>query len=128
MSVADLCRSYLAALTAKDLESVRAFFTPDAIVISPLYGPRPAHEFYAEVIAHTAKAEATILRIFDSADHAAVAVHFRYIWSFPSGKNVDFECVDVFELAEDRQRFTKLTIIYDTAPLRDEFVPLRSTE
>jgi hypothetical protein len=128
MSVEDLCYSYLAALTSNDLESVRAFFTADAVVISPLYGRRRAHEFYAEVIAHTAKAEATILRIFNSADHSAVAVHFRYIWTFPSGKEVDFECVDIFELAEDRQSFTKLTIIYDTAPLRDEFAPLRSTE
>ncbi|WP_162620373.1 hypothetical protein [Limimaricola cinnabarinus] len=48
-------------------------------------------------------------------------MHFRYVWALASETVVDFECVDVFELAEDRTRFTRMTIIYDTARLGDDF-------
>ena len=50
-----------------------------------------------------------------------MALHFRYRWTLAGGRNVSFNCVDVFELSADRQRFAKLTIIYDTAPLRSDF-------
>ncbi|MGR3499394.1 MAG: nuclear transport factor 2 family protein [Limimaricola soesokkakensis] len=122
MTLEDLCHRYLDALNTGDLESVRALFVPGAEIVSPLYGVRPAHDFYAELFADTARSETTLLNVFDSsADGRSVALHFRYVWTLASGKVVEFECVDVFELAEDRQRFTKMTIIYDTAPLRSDF-------
>ncbi|PSK86754.1 ketosteroid isomerase-like protein [Limimaricola soesokkakensis] len=122
MTLEDLCHRYLDALNTGDLESVRALFVPGAEIVSPLYGVRPAHDFYAELFADTARSETTLLNVFDSsAGGRSVALHFRYVWTLASGKVVEFECVDVFELAEDRQRFTKMTIIYDTAPLRSDF-------
>ena len=122
MTLEDLCTRYLAALNAGDLEGVRALFTPDAVVVSPLYGVRPAHDFYAELFADTSRSETTLLHVFDSSTEGrAVALHFRYVWTLTSGTVVSFECVDVFELADDGQHFTKMTIIYDTAPLRADF-------
>ncbi|WP_370160048.1 nuclear transport factor 2 family protein [Limimaricola soesokkakensis] len=122
MTLEDLCHRYLDALNTGDLESVRALFVPGAEIVSPLYGVRPAHDFYAELFADTTRSETTLLNVFDSsADGRSVALHFRYVWTLASGKVVEFECVDVFELAEDRQCFTKMTIIYDTAPLRSDF-------
>jgi hypothetical protein len=41
-----------------------------------------------------------------------------------NGKVVSFECVDVFELSESRDKFAKLAIIYDTARLRVDFQAL----
>ncbi|WPY94425.1 nuclear transport factor 2 family protein [Limimaricola variabilis] len=122
MTLDDLCHRYLDALNTGDLEGVRALFTPDAEIVSPLYGVRPAHDFYAELFADTSRSETTLLNVFDSSfEGRSVALHFRYVWTLASGKVVEFECVDVFELTEDRQRFTRMTIIYDTAPLRADF-------
>ena len=122
MTPADLCHRYLAALDAGDLDGVRALFAPDAQVVSPLYGLRPARDFYADLFADTARSETTLLHVFDrSAEGGAVALHFRYVWTLASGAVVSFECVDVIELAEDGARFARLTIIYDTAPLRTAF-------
>ncbi|MGP6088562.1 nuclear transport factor 2 family protein [Antarctobacter jejuensis] len=122
MTLENLCHRYLAALNAGDLDGVRALFTPDAEILSPLYGARPAHDFYAELFADTTRSQTSLLNVFDSsAQGRTVALHFRYVWTLASGKVVDFECVDVFELAEDRQHFTRMTIIYDTAPLRADF-------
>lgn len=122
MTPAQLCRSYLDALNAGDLAAVQALFTPDATVVSPLYGVVDAGAFYAGLFADTQQSDTTLLTIFEtSADGGSVALHFRYRWTLRGGKQVSFDCVDVFELSEDRQRFQKLTIIYDTAPLRDDF-------
>lgn len=122
MPLDDLCHCYLDALNTGDLEGVRALFTPDAEIVSPLYGVRPAHHFYAELFADTSRSETTLLNVFDtSSGNRSVALHFRYVWTLASGKVVEFECVDVFELTEDRQLFTRMTIIYDTAPLRADF-------
>ncbi len=126
MTPRDLCAAYLAALDNADLEAVRALFSPDGLVVSPLYGVKKAHDFYASLFADTNRSETTLLGIFEAAqDGGSVALHFQYVWTMKSGKVVTFECVDVFELTEDRQKFQKLTIIYDTAPLRDEFNGLR---
>jgi hypothetical protein len=122
MDAEALCKSYLNALERSDLSAVSRLFTADAVAHSPLYGVRPAREFYAELFADTNRSETTLLNVFDSsANGSAVALHFRYVWTLKSGKAVAFECVDVFELSEDRNQFTKIAIIYDTAHLREDF-------
>lgn len=119
MVLEDLCTRYLARLDAGDLRGVCALFTADAVIVSPLYGTRPAFDFYARLFSDTIRSETTILHIFDcSTDNRAAALHFRYVWTLASGKVVSFECVDVFELADDHQHFARMTIIYDTAPVR----------
>lgn len=126
MTSQDLCRRYLDALNTGDLEGVCALFAPDARILSPLYGTRPAREFYTELFADTTRSETTPINIFDNSSlGGAVALHFRYVWTLSSGKIVAFECVDVFELAPDGQHFAGMTIIYDTAPLRAEFAAAR---
>lgn len=127
MSIKDLCAAYLAALNSGDLDAVKSMFTPDGIVVSPLYGTGPADAFYEDLFADTNLSDTTLLNVYEPAEGAAsVALHFRYVWTLSNGKVVSFECVDVFELSEDRQKFQKLTIIYDTAPLRGEFDAARS--
>jgi ketosteroid isomerase-like protein len=122
MKPEQLCKTYLDALNEGDLDKVLSLFAPDATVVSPLYGTMPVAPFYRALFADTRRSVTRLLNIFDkSGDGAAVALHFHYTWTLASGKVVAFDCVDVFALAPTRDRFAKLTIIYDTAPLRADF-------
>lgn len=127
MTTKQLCTDYLDALNRGDLDAVRAMFTDDGSVVSPLYGVRPAFDFYADLFSDTSRSVTTLLNVFDTSNGTnSVALHFRYQWTLADGKQVAFECVDVFELNDARDRFTKLTIIYDTAPLRGDFNALKA--
>lgn len=119
MNIEELCKRYLAALNEGKLEDVLALFAPKATIVSPLYGVVEAENFYRQLFADTNRSVTTLLNIFlPAGDTPSVALHFHYTWTLKSGQIVQFECVDVFELTSDRQRFSKLTIIYDTAPIR----------
>ena len=127
MSGNDLCSAYLAALDAGDLDAVLPLFAPEAEVVSPLYGTMPAKEFYAALFADTQASDTELLNIFDgSSSGGAVALHFRYGWTLADGTPVSFEVVDVIELTPDRDAFAKLTIIYDTAPLRGDWAKVHN--
>ena len=122
MSVKRLCNAYLAGLDAGDLDAVLALFAAGAQVVSPLYGTKPAREFYTALFSDTERSDTTLLNIFDQSETGgAVALHFRYGWTLADGTPVRFEVVDVIELTEARDAFAKLTIIYDTAPLRADW-------
>ncbi len=122
MSPEDLCQRYLAALSEGSLESVLSLFAPKATIVSPLYGNVEAESFYRELFADTNRSVTKLLNVFlPSGNWPSVALHFHYTWTLKSGKVVQFECVDVFELTTDMQKFSKLTIIYDTAPIRADF-------
>lgn len=118
----EICRQYLDALNKGNLEKVLLLFDPNAVVVSPLYGEKPATIFYKDLFGDTNRSETNLLNIFDSiSGNASVALHFHYIWTLKSGKTVEFECVDVFEMTPNRKKFNKLKIIYDTAPIRADF-------
>jgi len=122
MTIEDLCKDYLAALNEGSVEKVLSLFAPDAVVESPLYGIKPATSFYHELFADTTNSKTTLLHVFNNtSDNSSLALHFQYQWTLKSGKLVEFECVDVFEISPAGDKFTKLTIIYDTAPIRDDF-------
>ncbi|CAB3749032.1 nuclear transport factor 2 family protein [Paraburkholderia humisilvae] len=122
MNPEQLCKSYLAAMNEGNADRVLALFVPGATVVSPLYGTMSAEAFYRELFVDTNRSDTTLLHIFDTTnDGSSVALHFHYKWTLKSGKVVNFECVDVFNLTLARDRFTELTIIYDTAPLRADF-------
>lgn len=114
-----LCQSYLSALNEGDLGKVLSLFTDDAMVHSPLYGEMSARQFYAELFEDTNESVTTLMNVFiPSGDKPSAALHFHYLWTLSNGVEVQFECVDVFTLTGDKQRFSGLTIIYDTHPLR----------
>ena len=122
MTTTELCTSYLAGLNEGNLEKVLSLFSDGALVVSPLYGTLNAPQFFRDLFADTNRSVTAPLNIFEPVGGAlSVALHFKYEWTLKSGKKVEFECVDVFDVAPDRDKFTKLTIIYDTAPLRADF-------
>lgn len=110
--------AYLEALQAGDAERIAALFAPDGVVISPLYGQMPALEFYATLGAVTEGSETTLKRVLLGASDASIAFHFDYRWTLAGGAVVNFEVVDIVEMAPGSDRFATLTILYDTAPLR----------
>jgi len=128
MTPEELCKHYLAALNEGSLERVLATFAPNATVVSPLYGVVEAENFYRDLFADTNLSVTNLLNVFlPSGNTPSVALHFHYTWTLKNGKIVQFECVDVFELSSDRQKFVKLTIIYDTAPIRADFEASHAT-
>ncbi|MFD2271355.1 nuclear transport factor 2 family protein [Undibacterium arcticum] len=122
MNTEQLCNHYLAALNEGNLDKVLSLFDPNGVVMSPLYGAMAVGPFYRDLFADTSRSATKLLNVFENANSASsVALHFHYMWTLRSGKVVEFECVDVFELTPARDKFAKLTIIYDTAPLRADF-------
>ena len=117
-----LCKEYLQALNEGNLNNVLNLFTSDGVVISPLYGEMSAKQFYTDLFKDTNQSDTKLRNIFISnMDETSVALHFQYKWTLKSGKIVEFECVDVFEITEDKTQFKRLKIIYDTSPLREDF-------
>ena len=118
----EICKQYLDALNEGSLEKVLSLFDPNAVVVSPLYGEMPATTFFKVLFADTNRSETKLLNIFESiSGNTSLALYFHYIWTLKSGKIIEFDCVDVFEITPDKKIFTKLKIIYDTVPIRADF-------
>ncbi|MCY0937384.1 nuclear transport factor 2 family protein [Streptomyces sp. H34-S4] len=123
MTAAELVSAYLAGLEQADTEAVLDLFVPGAMVHSPLYGPRPAAEFYPELFADTSRSELTLLGVMEGhtpQNTALLSFWFHFDWHLPSGAAAPFNVVDLAELAEDG-RITTLRIVYDTVDVRPVF-------
>ncbi|MGW2375404.1 MULTISPECIES: nuclear transport factor 2 family protein [Kitasatospora] len=123
MTAAELVSAYLSALERADAEAVLELFAPGAMVHSPLYGPRPATEFYPELFADTSRASLTLLGVAEGQTQqgaALISFWFHFDWRLPSGAAAPFDVVDLAELAEDG-RIATLRIVYDTVDVRPAF-------
>lgn len=117
-----LCLKYLNALNKSNLNGVLELFTDDAKIDSPLYGIKEANVFYKELFLDTSESNTTLLHIFENSDiDDSIALHFEYIWTLSDGEVVKFECVDVFYLNENKDKFKKMKIIYDTSLVINQF-------
>lgn len=89
----------------------------------------PPAEFYKVLFADTGRSETRFLNIFHSVSgNPDLALHFHYLWTLKNGKTVEFECVDVLEISSKSNKIKRLKIIYDTAPIRDDFHENQSSE
>ena len=119
----DLVSAYLRALITADSGLAVSLFTEDGIVHSPLYGARPAREFYPALFADTSQANLTlkaVMRGQDQTGQTTVSFWFHFDWRLPSGTAAPFDVVDVATLAPDG-KFKELHIIYDTVDVRPAF-------
>ncbi|MBS0295719.1 MAG: nuclear transport factor 2 family protein [Proteobacteria bacterium] len=118
VGAAELCLRYVDALNAGDLQAIEDLFTPDATVLSPVYGPMNAHEFHRVFFADTDRTKPQVRGLFDHANNGqGAALHLSFSWTFADQETVEFEAVDLFELSPEG-RFRKLTIVYDSQPVR----------
>ena len=117
-------KEYLKALEIGNYEAMMKLFTDDAVVHSPLYGEIKAVDFYRDLFNDTSKSTITLLNIFKSGNPNIGAGHFRYDWVLKDGTPTSFECVDVFQFAEDG-KIKELTIIYDTSKIRPSFEEMK---
>ncbi|MQY03796.1 nuclear transport factor 2 family protein [Actinomadura macrotermitis] len=123
MSAAELVSAYLAGLERADTEAVLKLFAPGAVVHSPLYGPKPATEFYPELFAGTGSSRLTLRSVTEGRTRqgtALISFWFHFDWRLPSGAAAPFDVVDLAELAEDG-RIATLRIVYDTVDVRPTF-------
>ncbi|MFK0202422.1 nuclear transport factor 2 family protein [Streptomyces lavendulae] len=123
MTAAELVSAYLDALERADVEAVLRLFAPDAMVHSPLYGPKPATEFYPELFADTSRSHLTLLAVMEGRNQQGtqlVSFWFHFDWRLPSGVAAPFDVVDLAELSQDG-RIAELRIVYDTVNVRPVF-------
>jgi len=126
MNKESIMLSYLDALHRGATEEIIALFAPDGIVESPLYGTVEASRFYREVDSDTSNSEPELKNLFLSHDDSASgAMQFLYRWTMKSRAIVAFNCIDVFEFEGEPPRIKKLTIVYDTYPVRESFSALK---
>lgn len=115
-------RRYLAALDAGSAEAVLACLVPDGEVASPLYGTLPAARFYPALFADSAPSRTVLRHVYaDPEEPREVALAFRYDWALGDGTAAPFDVVDLVTLTEDHDRIKRLTICYDSAPLRESW-------
>jgi hypothetical protein len=122
-SADDLVAAYLRALETADAGLAVSLFTDDGVVHSPLYGSRPAGDFYPALFADTSQANLTLKSVMSGEDltgRTTVGFWFHFDWRLPSGAAAPFDVVDVATLAPDG-RIEELHIIYDTVDVRPVF-------
>ncbi len=120
--------AYLAALEASDVDAVTALFAPDGVVVSPLYGTKPAREFYEALFADSESSRLTLLGTTSGTSVAGaelLTIWFHFDWTLRDGTAAPFDVVDVLELRGGL--ITTLHILYDTSPLRADFDRSRTT-
>lgn len=114
-----LCKQYLSAISERDMEQILSLFQPGALVSSPLSGTTDVEAFHRRLFQDIDRSIPRIKHIFATVnDLSAVALHFSHTWILKNGEVVEFDGINIFEVTEDGSRFSKLTIMYDSAPLR----------
>jgi hypothetical protein len=116
-----IIQEYFRALESGDVAALTNLFSMDGIIHSPLYGERPARDFYRELMTDTMASTISLLNIFINPENANIyAAHFKYDWTLKDGTKTNFECIDIFQF-DQQKKIRELTIIYDTHELRSIF-------
>jgi ketosteroid isomerase-like protein len=116
----DRIRDYLARLEQADVPGLVALFGARAVVHSPFLGTLAPQPFFEQLAAATRSSTLRSPEVFVSSSGSRRAVAcFTYDWALRDGRSVSFHCADIFEF-DDEGRIDSLTIVYDTAPIRDQ--------
>ncbi|MBC8057263.1 MAG: nuclear transport factor 2 family protein [Rhizobiales bacterium] len=112
-------RRYMQALHGADYPAIVAMFAPGGSVVSPFLGEMLAEPFFDRLGNASTKNVITPIDIFVSADETPRATaYFRYDWTVTDGTLISFEVMDLFEFAPGTDRVQRLSLIYDTHPIR----------
>ena len=114
----DIVTRYLALLEAGDVDGMAALFSEQGQVYSPFLGWMSPRPFFAEVVGASGQSRIETLDILVSAQGAPRAIgYFIYHWQLKDCTFVHFNCADVFDF-DARGRIARMTIVYDTHPVR----------
>ena len=80
-----------------------------------------ATDFYRELFQDTGNSKTDFLGVYEASSSSNVLMYFNYQWTLKNNTVVNFECVDLFELTEEKDKFKRLKIIYDTYSIRKDF-------
>jgi hypothetical protein len=112
-------RRYMLALHAADYAQIVALFAPGGRVVSPFLGEMEAGSFFARLGGASTQNVITPIDVFVSADDTPRATaFFRYDWTVTDGTLISFEVMDLFEFAPGTDLVQRLSLIYDTHPIR----------
>ena len=121
MQVEKIIEKYLEYLESSSYEDIIKLFSADAVIYSPLYGKISARDFYKKLFKDTLKSRIRLINIFISRNNPRIgAGYFYYDWTLENGRNVLFECIDIFKLNSEG-KIRELRIIYDTSKVRIYF-------
>lgn len=120
-----IAEQYIAYLQGGNLVALNGLFSPDGIVISPIYGTMHAATFYETLAKDTTESKLTIKGVFEEPSTGNIALYFQYDWTLGHGRQVTFDVVDILTFnAQDK--ITSLKIIYDTVQARAWVEELRA--
>jgi len=112
-----IAEQYLLGLNQGDSSLILNLFSDQAVVVSPIYGRRKAREFFTTLFDDTKSSETRLVELICDPSKQVMVLVFAYNWVLKDGREIDFEVADVMHLNEKRL-IEKLTIYYDTFPLR----------
>jgi len=110
---------YLQALGDEDYAAIVALFTSTGRVLSPFLGDMAVRPFFERLGGASRRNVITPIDLFVSAGETNRATaFFRYDWTVQDGTLISFEVMDLFEFAPGSDRVQRLSLIYDTHPIR----------
>lgn len=96
------------------MKDILDLFSEGVIVASSLYEEMLATDFYRELFQNNWNSETKFLGLHETIDSSSkVILDFNYKWILKNNTVVNFECIDYFELTENKDKFKKLKIIYN---------------
>ena len=115
----DLCSQYQQAINSGDLERVLALFEPDATVTTPVAGTMHVADYHRQLFSYARKATVRVRNLLEGLSGApSVGLYLDHVLELHDGGSIAFTGINLYELTPDRLRIARLTIIYDSAPIR----------
>jgi hypothetical protein len=115
----EVMERYMKALHAADYPAIVALFAPGGRVVSPFLGDMEAGAFFERLGGASSKNVITPIDLFVSAgDTPRATAFFRYDWTVNDGTLISFEVMDLFEFEPGSDKIRRLSLIYDTHPIR----------
>lgn len=115
----ELCRQYQQAINSGDLDRVLALFEPDATVTTPVAGTMGVADYHRQLFSFTRKATVRVRNLMEGLSGAPSAgLYLDHVLELHDGGSIEFSGVNLYEFTTDRLRIVRLTIIYDSAPIR----------
>lgn len=123
MTRVDIAKLYIKHLEHNEIDKVVELFSKDGIVHSPIYGSKPANEFYRVLQEDTAQSKLQLNGVFEESQSNRLAIYFKYLWTLKNGDLIDFDVVDII-VFDTFNKIEELTIIYDTTKSRPAIAQL----